>query len=91
MNGKNISVWRGDSDPPTIHHIWIKQNSIYLYDEGNWNLLSQEDIRYNELMTEISQKVDISQLQQINEKLDIIIDRLSVQESLQEEDEWEEI
>lgn len=34
---KNISVWRGDSTPPTNYHLWIKSdNLIYIYKDNKW-------------------------------------------------------
>lgn len=41
---KNISVWRGDTTPPTNYHIWIKSNGTqYEYVNGSWKT-------YNELI-----------------------------------------
>jgi hypothetical protein len=35
---KNISVWRGSNPPPTIYHVWIKQdNQVYLHDGTGWS------------------------------------------------------
>lgn len=40
---KNISVWRGESTPPTNNHLWVKSdNCIYLYDGSEWVLISDQ-------------------------------------------------
>ncbi len=37
LNNKQVNLWRGDSEPPTIYHIWIKDNSkMLLYDGTQW-------------------------------------------------------
>ncbi len=34
---KNISVWRGDTTPPTEYHLWIKSdNTVYIFDGYEW-------------------------------------------------------
>lgn len=34
---KNISVWRGSEYPPTLTHLWIKDdNNILIYKDGEW-------------------------------------------------------
>ena len=42
---KNISVWRGDSTPPTIYHLWIKgDNSQWLYEGEEWVNINQKGV-----------------------------------------------
>lgn len=37
VNNKQVNFWRGDLTPPTIYHIWIKDNSkMLLYDGEKW-------------------------------------------------------
>lgn len=37
INNKQVNLWRGDSTPPTLYHIWIKDNSkLLLYDGKQW-------------------------------------------------------
>lgn len=37
VNNKQVNFWRGDMTPPTIYHIWIKDNSkMLLYDGSKW-------------------------------------------------------
>lgn len=37
--GMQVNVWRGSDEPPTLYHVWIKDDdSLYLYDKvaGKW-------------------------------------------------------
>lgn len=44
MMNKNISIWRGNSTPPTIYHIWVKEdNSIYLHNGVDWEIVLDKD------------------------------------------------
>lgn len=37
VNNKQVNFWRGDQTPPTIYHIWIKDNSkMLLYNGLKW-------------------------------------------------------
>lgn len=37
INNKQVNFWRGDKEPPTIYHIWIKDNSkMLLYNDSEW-------------------------------------------------------
>lgn len=37
VNNRQVNFWRGDITPPTIYHIWIKDNSkMLLYDGEKW-------------------------------------------------------
>ena len=37
VNNRQVNFWRGDKTPPTIYHIWIKDNSkMLLYDGKEW-------------------------------------------------------
>lgn len=37
INNRQVNFWRGDREPPTIYHIWIKDNSkMLLYDGSSW-------------------------------------------------------
>lgn len=42
VNNRQVNVWRGSAPPPTIHHLWVKdEETVYLYDEDiqNWRPL----------------------------------------------------
>lgn len=37
VNNRQVNFWRGDTIPPTIYHIWIKDNSkMLLYNGEKW-------------------------------------------------------
>lgn len=43
INNRQINLWRGNQEPPTIYHIWIKDNNkLLLYDENNWKIFLDE-------------------------------------------------
>ena len=46
VNNKQVNLWRGDQTPPTIYHIWVKDNSkLLLYDGEKWVVfLDNKDI-----------------------------------------------
>lgn len=40
---KNVAVWRGSNTPPTIYHLWIKEdNSRWLYKDTGWVNVNEE-------------------------------------------------
>lgn len=40
---KNVAVWRGSNTPPTIYHLWIKEdNSQWLYKDTGWVNVNEE-------------------------------------------------
>lgn len=44
VNNRQVNVWRGIAEPPTIHHLWIKDEAtIFIYDddENKWVLLNE--------------------------------------------------
>lgn len=37
INNRQVNIWRGDQEPPTIYHIWIwKDLSLKLYNGTEW-------------------------------------------------------
>ena len=53
---KNISVWRGDTTPPTNYHLWCKSNSdIYAMRDGEWLLVASIDgmILFEQILEEL--------------------------------------
>ncbi len=46
INNKQVNIWRGDSTPPTIYHVWIKDNSkLLLFNGIEWIIfLDNKDI-----------------------------------------------
>lgn len=52
---RQVSVWRGNSTPPTNYHIWIKENSTIWYYKNGWTLLTASDDSYQEIMNKIKE------------------------------------
>lgn len=46
INNRQVNLWRGNQEPPTIYHIWIKDNNkLLLYDGNNWKtFLDNKDV-----------------------------------------------
>lgn len=64
---KNISIWRGSQAPPTIHHVWIKENNtIYLHNGNNWDPVIDSDA-YETLLDYLQQKESFPKIDVINE------------------------
>jgi predicted phosphodiesterase len=41
---KNISIWKGDENPPTKYHLWVKDNGdICAYLDGKWGKVASVD------------------------------------------------
>lgn len=59
INNKQVNIWRGDQTPPTLYHIWIKDNSkLLLYDGEQWIVfLDNRDIidSINEIINRIEE------------------------------------
>lgn len=72
MKGMNVSVWRGDTTPPTTHHVWIKdKNNILLYNNGRWeNVTSQLALENRELLELLKENTYTKE--EVDEKLDKI-------------------
>ena len=66
VNNKQVNFWRGDSTPPTIYHIWIKDNSkMLLYDGSQW-IVFLDNKEIIDILDNIQKSLDTMQ-QQINE------------------------
>lgn len=43
INNKQVNIWRGDQEPPTLFHVWIYNNEeIRLYNGTNWARLTND-------------------------------------------------
>lgn len=43
INNRQVNLWRGNQEPPTIYHIWIKDNNkLLLYDGNIWKTFLDE-------------------------------------------------
>ena len=39
INNKQVNLWRGDQEPPTLYHIWLKDNKqLLLYTGTEWKV-----------------------------------------------------
>lgn len=75
VNNKQVNFWRGDMTPPTIYHIWIKDNSkMLLYDGEKWVVfLDNKEIidildKIQQLLDEMQAKIDEIENKTVNKK-----------------------
>lgn len=75
VNNKQVNFWRGDMTPPTIYHIWIKDNSkMLLYDGEKWVVfLDNKEIvdildKIQEMLDNIQDKIDEIGNKTVNKK-----------------------
>lgn len=75
VNNKQVNFWRGDMTPPTIYHIWIKDNSkMLLYDGEKWVVfLDNKEIidildKVQQLLDEMQAKIDEIETKTVNKK-----------------------
>ena len=59
IDNKQVNIWRGSLDPPTIYHVWIQDDSkMLLYNGTEW-IIFIDDIttvqRINELYNQVQQ------------------------------------
>lgn len=53
-----VNFWRGQNPPPTIYHIWIKDNSKLLVFDGDEWLVFMDNQAVTDLMKEILDKYE---------------------------------
>lgn len=75
VNNKQVNFWRGDMTPPTIYHIWIKDNSkMLLYDGEKWVVfLDNKEIidildKIQEMLDNMQDKIDEIRNKTVNRK-----------------------
>lgn len=75
VNNKQVNFWRGDMTPPTIYHIWIKDNSkMLLYDGEKWVVFldNKETIdildKIQEMLDNMQAKIDEIENKTVNKK-----------------------
>lgn len=75
VNNKQVNFWRGDITPPTIYHIWIKDNSkMLLYDGEKWVVfLDNKEIidildKIQQLLDEMQAKIVEIENKTVNKK-----------------------
>ena len=58
INNKQVSIWRGATVPPTIYHVWIKDDSkLMLYDGTEWKVFV-DNIEITETLNKILSQLD---------------------------------
>lgn len=58
VNNRQVNFWRGDMTPPTIYHIWIKDNSkMLLYDGEQW-IVFLDNKEIIDIVNKIQEKLD---------------------------------
>lgn len=63
INNKQVNIWRGSSDPPTIYHIWIYNDSeMKIYKDGQWETFLNDQETLNRII-EILDKIDTLEAQ----------------------------
>ena len=63
VNNKQVNFWRGDQVPPTIYHIWIKDNSKMLLFDGTQWVIFLDNKEILDLINKVQEKLDKMQAQ----------------------------
>lgn len=58
VNNKQVNFWRGDQTPPTIYHIWIKDNSKMLLFDGEQWVVFLDNKEIIDIVNKIQEKLD---------------------------------
>lgn len=77
VNNKQVNFWRGDMTPPTIYHIWIKDNSkMLLYDGEKW-VVFLDNKEIIDIIDKVQERLDDLQ-KEINELGDKTVNRKAI-------------
>ena len=58
INNKQVNLWRGTSEPPTIYHIWIYNDTqMKVYDGNEW-VVFIDDAATIEKINQLIERVD---------------------------------
>ena len=75
VNNKQVNFWRGDMTPPTIYHIWIKDNSkMLLYDGEKWIVfLDNKEVidilnKIQDMLDSMQNQIDVIGNKTVNKK-----------------------
>lgn len=75
INNKQVNIWRGDQEPPTLFHVWIYKNEKILLHNGTEWIVFVDDAgitdKINKLVDEVeSIKQDLTKISNttINDK-----------------------
>lgn len=58
VNNKQVNFWRGGQIPPTIYHIWIKDNSKMLLFDGEQWVVFLDNKEVIDIVNKIQEKLD---------------------------------
>lgn len=61
--GRQVNLWRGEDAPPTLFHVWIKGDSIKVYDhdKSEWVNVMGNEITLDVVEDKINEKVSLIQ------------------------------
>ena len=63
VNNKQVNIWRGDSIPPTIYHVWIFNNTrMLLYNGSEW-VVFIDDLATVQKINQLTARVDAIEIQ----------------------------
>ena len=55
---KNVSIWRGTSNPPTDYHLWLRDDgNIYIKEDQDWISITSADT--SSILGELQNKIDL--------------------------------
>lgn len=58
INNRQVNIWRGADTPPTIYHVWVKDDSqLLLYDGTEWRVFV-DNIEITETLSKIMEHLD---------------------------------
>ena len=60
INNRQVNLWRGNQEPPTIYHIWIKDNNkLLLYDGNNWKIFLDNESAVAAIQEALKKKANL--------------------------------
>ena len=58
INNKQVNIWRGDVEPPTIYHVWIENDLVLKLHNGTEWIIFLDDATVIEKINAILERVD---------------------------------
>lgn len=58
ITNKQVNIWRGDSAPPTIYHVWIENDLVLKLHNGTEWIVFLDDATLIEKINQLVEKVD---------------------------------
>lgn len=76
INNKQVNIWRGDQEPPTLFHVWVyRDERMLLYNGTEWvTFVDDKGIidKINKLQEDVNlvkQEIDVLSKATVNNKL----------------------